>query len=205
MKTTIINASELNIVNVLSNNLKKGVSITCVTDSEPNMLKGTKRNPNPFLGRVRKVARYGGYSVGTDYVKSCQNATERSGSTETFVAKESWHIRYNDFFVTNKAGDKFYLQLQKSAKQSTKKEETYFLDGRIATNAEIKKIKAWLPKKSHQQSSSQAESGITAENERTYFNVAVANLSCIKQGSFAMLFDDEEHKTERTAVAVATI
>ena len=204
MKTTIINASELNIVSILSAELKKGCAITLITDKEPTMLKGTKNNRNPYLGRVRVVANMGGYCVGTDYSTSCENAVSRSGSTENFVAKQSNYSYYNDFFVTNKSGDKFYLQLQWSAKQIVKTEKTYYVDGHIATSAEIEDIKKWLPKTAHKQSSSQVESGITPENERHYIAISVANISYIKQGDFELAVDLETHKVEHNAVAIAS-
>lgn len=181
----VLNANELNAVETLSANLKKGASAKVVSYKETKMNKGTKLNRNPFLGRVFERTSIGGWVVGTNYSNSCQNAAERSGSTETFEAKSSWHIYYNDFFETDKAtGMKFYLQLQKSAKTGCKTEKTYYLDGKPATDEEVKMIKEWLPKSEKKQSSSQVEAGIGAEYEREYILVTLANIETIEQGGF---------------------
>lgn len=202
---SIINASDIKAVENVSKSLIKGAFATIFVDKEPKMNKGTKNNRNPYLGRVRECVTYSGWAVGTDYVRSCQNAVERSGSTETFIAKESWHVRYNDFFVTNKSGGKFYLQIQKSAKQGSKTERTYYVDGRIATKEDIEGIEKWLPKHNNAQSSSQVESGITEEFARDYRNIELGNISAIKQGEIYITLDKEsESKVESASVAVAS-
>lgn len=180
-----VNANEISAVEILSKNLKKGASVKVVSFKETKMNKGSKLNRNPFLGRVFEQTTIGGWVVGTNYSNSCQNAAERSGSEETFEAKKSWHVYYNDFFETDKAtGMKFYLQLQKSAKTGCKMEKVYYLDGVPATDEEIAMIKEWLPKSEHQQSSSQIEAGIDAEHERQYILVTLANIKTIEQGGF---------------------
>ncbi len=202
IKISILNASDIKAVTNISKSLIKGAFATIYVDKEPKMNKGTKLNGNPYLGRVRECVTYSGWSVGTDYTKSCQNAVERSGSTETFVAKESWHVRYNDFFVTNKSGEKFYLQIQKSAKQGSKIERTYYLDGHVATKEDIQGIEQWLPKRSNTQSSSQVDAGISQDFARDYRNIELANISAIKQGEIYITLDKEsESKVESVAVA----
>ena len=203
IKISIINASDIKAVTNITKSLIKGAFATIYVDKEPKMSKGTKLNRNPYLGRVRECVTYSGWSVGTDYTKSCQNAVERSGSTETFVAKESWHTKYNDFFVTNKSGEKFYLQIQKSAKQGSKIERTYYLDGHVATKEDIQGIEQWLPKKSQSQSSSQVEVGINQEYARDYRNIELANISAIKQGEVYITLD-KESESEVESVAVAS-
>jgi hypothetical protein len=180
-----VNANEISAVEILSANLKKGASVNVVSYKETKMNKGTKLNRNPFLGRVFERTTIGGWVVGTNYSKSCQNAAERSGSEETFEAKKSWHIFYNEFFETDKAtGMKFYLQLQKSAKTGCKTEKVYYIDGEPATKEEVEMIREWLPKSEHQQSSSQVAAGVDSEHEREYILITLANIESITQGDF---------------------
>lgn len=180
-----VNANEIAAVEMLSSTLKKGVSVQVTSYKETKMNKGNRLNRNPFLGRVFERTTIGGWVVGTNYSKCCQNAAERSGSEETFEGKKSWHVYYNDFFETDKAsGTKFYLQLQKSAKSGNKTEKVYYIDGVQATEEEVKMIKEWLPKSEHQQSSSQVAAGIDSEHEREYILVTLSNIENIKQGDF---------------------
>jgi len=195
-----VNANEISVVKTLSNSLKKGASVQVVSYKETKMNKGNKNNRNPFLGRVFERTTIGGWVVGTNYSNACQNAADRSGSEETFEAKKSWHVYYNDFFETDKAtGMKFYLQLQKSAKTGCKTEKVYFVDGVEATEEQVNAIEAWLPSSEKKQSSSQVEAGIDAEHERNYILVTLANIESIKQGDFTYNLC----KTEATAVAYA--
>lgn len=197
---TYTNVDEIAAVEMLSRNLKKGASVQVTSYKETKMNKGTKSNRNPFLGRVFERTIIGGWVVGTNYSKSCQNAAERSGSEETFESKKSWHVYYNDFFETDKAtGTKFYLQLQKSAKSGNKTEKVYYIDGVQANEDEVKMIKEWLPKSEHQQSSSQVAAGIDSEYEREYILVTLANIENIKQGNFSYNIV----KAESPAVAYA--
>ncbi len=180
-----VNANELNAVQILSNSLKKGVSVQVVSFKETTMNKGSKLNRNPFLGRVMERTTIGGWVVGTNYSRSCQNAAERSGSSETFTAKPSWHTYYNDFFETDRAtGTKYYLQLQKSTGTGCKTEKVYYIDGREATEAEVAMISEWLPKSEKKQSSSQVEAGIDKGHQRDYMCITLANIETITQGDF---------------------
>lgn len=180
-----VNANELRAVEILSASLKKGASVKVVSFKEAKMNKGTKLNRNPFLGRVYVQTTLGGWVVGTNYSKSCQNAAKRSGSEETFETKKSWHTYYNDFFEVDKAtGTKFYLQLQKSAQTGSKTEKVYFLDGVPATEEEMNLIEEWLPKSEHKQSSSQVDAGVSKEYEREYIVATLADIRTIEQGSF---------------------
>jgi hypothetical protein len=195
-----VNANEISAVEILSANLKKGAAVKVVSYKETKMNKGTKLNRNPFIGRVFERLTIGGWVVGTNYSNACQNAAERSGSEETFEAKKSWHIYFNDFFETDKAtGTKFYLQLQKSAMTGTKTEKVYYLDGVPATEDEVEEIKAWLPNSEKKQSSSQVAAGIDSNHERDYILVTLANIETIQQGSFTYNLC----KAETTAVTYA--
>ena len=193
-----VNANYISAVNNLSANLKKGASVQVVSYKETKMNKGTKNNRNPFLGRVMERTTIGGWVVGTNYNRSCQNATERSGSNSEFNGKGSWHTYYNDFFeVSKNDSNKFYLQLQKSAKTGTTSTKTYYVDGIEASEEQVEEIKAWLPTKTHKQSSSQVESGIDAEHERMYMCVGLENIESITQGAFSYRLK----KVESLAVA----
>lgn len=197
-----INASEINAVNVLSNSLKKGECVQVVLFKELDMNKGTKNNRNPFLGRAFERQTMGGWQVGTNYDKSCQNAAERSGSDTDFTGKPSWHTYYNDFFETDKASrSKFYLQLQRSEKQGNSFSSTIYLDGREITPSEFEELKPWLKSKGSKQSSSQVEAGITEENERKYKVVALRNIESIKQGEFHYNIVKVEAETEAEVMA----
>lgn len=180
-----INANELQAVEALSKSLKKGASVSVTTFKETTMNKGRGHNANPFLGRVFERTTIGGWVVGTNYTRSCQNAAERSGSDELFQAKENWHIYFNDFFeVDKRTGTKYYLQLQKSAMTGCKTTKVYYLDGREATDEEIKQFGQWMPKKEQKQSSSQMEAGIDADKTRDYILVTLSNIESIVQGDF---------------------
>lgn len=195
-----INANELSAVEMLSKNLKRGASVRVTCFKETKMNKGRGKNTNPYIGRVFERTIIGGWSVGTDYDRSCQNAAERSGSNETFNGKSSWHIYYNDFFETDKAtGMKYYLQLQRSAKTGNKTEKTYYLDGVEVTDAQFKEIEMWLPNSEKKQSSSQVEAGINSEFERKYMVVALANIESIEQGDFKYNIVKAETNAENLA------
>jgi hypothetical protein len=177
--------SEISAVNAISATLKKGAAVQVVMFSETKMNKGNKTNRNPYLGRVMQRTTIGGWSVGTDYENSCNNAAERSGSEDKVETKENWHVRFNDFFNTDKkTGTKFYLQLQRAAKQGHTSDTQYFVDARPATDEEIAEIKVWMPKKKDTMSSTQTEAGVTKENERKYKLIALENIESITQGSF---------------------
>ena len=187
-----INANEVSAVANISNSLAKGqnTQVTIFKSLDDDMKKGRGANTNPFMGRVAKREVYGGWVVGTNYSSSCEKASTRSGGSGEFQAKPSWHIYYNDFFETDKkTRSKFYLQLQRADKQSSRVETTYYLDGKELSkdSAEFAEVAKWFKAKSaHKQSSSQVESSISAENERHYMLLALANIERIKQGERAI-------------------
>ena len=183
-----VNANEVSAVANISNSLAKGqnTQVTIFKSLDDDMKKGRGANTNPFIGRVAKREVYGGWVVGTNYSSSCEKASNRSGGTGEFKAKPSWHTYYNDFFETDKkTHSKFYLQLQRADKQSSRVETTYYLDGKELSkdSAEFAEAAEWFKAKpTHKQSSSQVEGGISAENERHYMLITLANIECIKQG-----------------------
>ena len=195
-----VNANEIAAVEMLSANLKKGVSVQVTSYKETKMNKGTKLNRNPFLGRVFERTIIGGWVVGTNYDRSCQNAANRSENGGEFKGGNCWHTYFNDFFEIDKSTHtKYYLQLQRSAQSGHNESKTYFLDGVPATAAEVKAIKEWISEKKDKQSSTQVAAGIDAERERKYMCVALANIENIKQGDFSYNIV----KVESPAVAYA--
>ena len=183
-----VNANEVSAVANISNSLAKGqnTQVTIFKSLDDDMKKGRGANTNPFMGRVTKREVYGGWVVGTNYSSSCEKASTRSGGSGEFQAKPNWHTYYNDFFETDKkTRSKFYLQLQRADKQSSRVETTYYLDGKELSkdSTEFAEVAKWFKAKPvHKQSSSQVESGISAENERHYILLTLANIERIKQG-----------------------
>jgi hypothetical protein len=153
------------------------------------MNKGRGANRNPFLGRVNIVKTYNGYVMGTDYTNSIENAASRMGNDDAEAnLKSVWHkpcFYYGEWFSTDKkTEEKVYLKLQRNAKQKGFGVTTeYYLDGRLATDAEVSAIEVWLKKKSDTQSSTQIEMGIDKEHEQHFILPQLDTVVVIKQGS----------------------
>ena len=204
MTTTIINAADLVKVNEITNLFSKGCNTTIVIakNCDDLMNKGRGANRNPYTGRLTKVETYGGWCLGVDYSNACQNAAIASGSTATFVAKETWHKYYNDFFeIDKKTESKFYLKIQVSEMQGSKVDTTYYIDGEpISKDSEtFADIKKWFKAKSNTQSSSQIAAGVDAAHERVYKVIKLENGRSITQGDRHVEYD-----TETTAALVTT-
>lgn len=206
--TTIINAADLVKVNEITNLFSKGCNTTIVIakNCDDLMNKGRGANRNPYLGRLTKVETYGGWCLGVDYSNACQNAAIASGSTSTFVAKETWHKYYNDFFETDKKTEsKFYLKIQVSEMQGSKVDTTYYLDGKaISKDSDtFAEIKQWFKTKSNSQSSSQVAAGVDAAHERIYKVVKLENVRSITQGDRHVEYDTETTAALATAATAA--
>lgn len=204
MTTTIINAADLVKVNEITNLFSKGCNTTIVIakNCDDLMNKGRGANRNPYIGRLTKVETYGGWCLGVDYSNACQNAAIASGSTSTFVAKETWHKYYNDFFeIDKKTESKFYIKIQISNMQGSKVDTTYYIDGEpISKDSEtFADIKKWFKAKSSTQSSSQIAAGVDAAHERVYKVIKLENVRSITQGDRHVEYD-----TETTAALVTT-
>lgn len=194
--TTIINAADLAKVNEISNIFKKGCNTTIVIakSCDDMMNKGRGANRNPYTGRLTKVETYGGWVLGIDYSNACQSAAVASGSTSTFVAKETWHKYYNEFFETDKKTEsKFYLKIQVSEMQGSKVDTTYYVDGKpISKDSEtFAEIKKWFKAKNNSQSSSQVAAGVDAAHERIYKVVKLENVRSITQGDRHVEYDTD--------------
>ena len=200
-----VNANAIASVNAISSSLTKGQTATIITFGEPSkMRKGRGANRNPLAGRVMVMHEFGGFQVGTNYKRSVDNAAGRSGNTESDAkVKPSWHTYYNDFFETDRATHtKFYLQIQWSEKQGTSVTSTYYVDGHIATAAELAIIKEWTPEEEYKMSSTQAEAGVTEENKRNYITLSLDKILSIKQGgSHYTVSKFKEHEKEIFATA----
>ena len=196
MTTTIINAADLVKVNEITNLFSKGCNTTIVIakNCDDLMNKGRGANRNPYLGRLTKVETYGGWVLGIDYSNACQNAAIASGSTSTFVAKETWHKYYNEFFETDKKTEsKFYLKIQVSEMQGSKVDTTYYLDGKAISkdSSTFAEVKQWFKTKSSSQSSSQVAAGVDAAHERIYKVVKLENVRSITQGDRHVEYDTD--------------
>lgn len=194
---TIVNANEISAVEMLTNNLVKGQTAT-ITMKESDSSNFMNKRGNPYFGKVTKVTTYHGWQVGTNYEKSCNNAAQRSGSEEKVNLKPSWHTFYNEFFETDKATrTKYYLQVQKSQKMSSYTETSYYMDGKQIDKS---MLETWLKKSSKEQSSTQIEAGVTAENTRHYNTLTLAKITTIQQGEFQYNINKEiEVQSEATA------
>ena len=202
--TTIINAADFAKVNEISNLFRKGCNTTIVIakNCDDLMNKGRGANRNPYIGRLTKVETYGGWCLGVDYSNACQNAAIAAGSSATFVAKETWHEYYNDFFeIDKKTESKFYLKIQVSEMQGSKVDTDYYIDGEpISKDSEtFADIKKWFKAKNNSQSSSQVAAGVDAAHERVYKVVKLENVRSITQGDRHVEYD-----TETTAALVTT-
>lgn len=169
----------------------KGVYSSVVMEkalTENDMRKGRGANANPYFGRVSVVIEYGSYMLGTDYISGVVSAAIRSGNTEItredVKTKPVWHIRYDDWFNTDRATQsKFYLKIQTNKDHTSKSTTTYYLDGHKATEEEFNAFKGWLKGGSKEQSSTQTEVGVSKEHEQEFKLIALRNIVSIKQGT----------------------
>lgn len=163
--------------------------------ADSDMNKGrSAANRNPFLGRVDVRTEYCGYVFATNYSRSVANAAQRLGYdvTEEDVRanlKENWHKPYNDgeegkWFVTDKRTEsKVYLKLQRNEKNIAHKvTKTYYVDGHVATEAELEAIDAWMKSNKKILSSTQKEFGLTEETEQHFLAPQLDTIEYIQQG-----------------------
>jgi len=120
-----------------------GVHVTVMT--EPKMNK----TGNQFYGRVRKVTDYFNIQLGTDYANTINNRLEKQGEEGNYVAEKAKGMhRYNDYFMqSDKDENQFYLNIIFN-KAESHTETAWMVDGRLATEEEIKEFTAFIPKSS---------------------------------------------------------
>ena len=178
------------IMALIATEFIKGAASTIVVNKSADtaMNKGRGANRNPFLGRVIIAKTYTGFVMGTDYSNSLENAASRMGNDDAEAnLKKVWHKpceQYGEWFSTDKKTEsKVYLKLQRNNKQlgfSTTTE--YYLDGHLATPAEVAEIEKWMKKDSHTQSSTQIEMGIDKEHEQYFILPQLETIVSIEQG-----------------------
>ena len=178
------------IMALIATEFIKGAASTIVVNKSADtaMNKGRGANRNPFLGRVIIAKTYTGFVMGTDYSNSLENTASRMGNDDAEAnLKKVWHKpceQYGEWFSTDKKTEsKVYLKLQRNNKQlgfSTTTE--YYLDGHLATEAEVAEIEKWMKKDSHTQSSTQIEMGIDKEHEQYFILPQLETIVSIEQG-----------------------
>jgi hypothetical protein len=178
------------IMALIATEFIKGAASTIVVNklADTAMNKGRGANRNPFLGRVIIAKTYTGFVMGTDYSNSLENTASRMGNDDAEAnLKKVWHKpceQYGEWFSTDKKTEsKVYLKLQRNNKQlgfSTTTE--YYLDGHLATAAEVAEIEKWMKKDSHTQSSTQIEMGIDKEHEQYFILPQLETIVSIEQG-----------------------
>ena len=179
------------IMALIANEFIKGAASTIVVNklADTAMNKGRGANRNPYMGRVIIEKTYSGYVMGTDYESSLENTASRMGNDDAEAnLKKVWHkpcAEYGEWFSTDKKTEsKVYLKLQRNAKQiGCKTTTTYYLDGNLATDAEVAEIEKWLKKKSDTQSSTQIEMGIDKEHEQYFILPQLETITRIEQGA----------------------
>ena len=180
----------MTIMAMIANEFGKGQASTIVVNksADTSMNKGRGANRNPFLGRVIIAKEYSGYVMGTDYSNSIENTASRMGNDDVEAnLKQTWHKPcefLGEWFSTDrKTESKIYLKLQRNEKQvGFKTTTTYYLDGALATDEEVREIEGWLKKSSNTLSSTQVEMGIDEEHRQHFILPQLDTIISIKQG-----------------------
>jgi hypothetical protein len=132
--------------------MKQPTKAELVVAIEPEMVKKHRetKEPNPFLGRVKKQSVVAGIIGGWNYAQAVQNQRVREASDEAIAlqqveqfvsAPRAWGKRLENTALVEHKGQ-YYLELNvKEAKQSI-----YMVDDRIATAEELAALKNYLPK-----------------------------------------------------------
>lgn len=131
----------------IADKARKGGIESLTYYKEVEMLKGTKNNRNPFLGRVTKAVKVTAIQFGVEY---CNIGGVQGGNGKGNGLIGSEWVEYPVIIRSlSKDPSKFgKLQLRCTLTAKTKFSTTYFLDGKVATDAEVAEIKNWLPKSS---------------------------------------------------------
>lgn len=114
---------------------------------EVELLKGTKNNRNPYLGRVTKAVKVTAIQFGVEY---CNIGGVKGGNGKGNGLIGSEWVSYPVIIRSlSKDASKYgKLQLRCTLTGATKFATTYFVDGRLATDNEVAEIKQALPKQS---------------------------------------------------------
>ena len=163
-------------VEIISANLRAGqFGYTITTATEPKMNK----TGNPFYGRVQKISVYENAMLGCSYENIVNNRREAEGNTADFEAQApKGKLIFNKFFYQSLKDESiFYLKIIFYKKQTSVK-SSYLVDGRAATDDEIKAFEVFMPKPS----SSATHQGLEPENEVKIVAPKIENVLLIKQG-----------------------
>jgi hypothetical protein len=194
--------------------IKAGAGAIVVTRKPASLLKGSKKNPNPFKGRVEVEQTFIGYVLGTDYQSSLNNTAERLGLDTKAELKPVWHKPLDgplgQWFSTDKATcSNIYLKLERNEQQvgHQKSEKVYFLDGVALSpsSEEYKQVEKWFTaeeKRDHyasKQSTTQTEMGIDKKHRQWFLTLLWDNVVLIKQGETIL----RPHTAEVTEYSVS--
>lgn len=118
----------------ITNIIRAKGAVDIEISTEPSM----RKTNNPYLGRVRKHSAYLGVMFGESYTAEVNRRREAEGKTADFKAKKSSYETVNEFFV--RKGDQLYLQFMPSMEKDHNPKAIYEVDGRPATEEEVKEI-----------------------------------------------------------------
>lgn len=178
MKTTsIFSVSE--IKNFVGNINKTQFGLSAVLVTEPRL-----RAPKscPFIGRVRKVTYYCGFTFAS-YANSINGqSAAKSGATADFKADKPSYAHYvegmeNVLMQSNKDESQYYLALTGKEANMTIK-TTYLVDGHVATPEEMASLADWLYQPS-KVSAKQVEHGILPEQVVWRLQPKLQNVVCL--------------------------
>lgn len=155
--------------------------VKVITITEPKMNK----TGNPFYGRVRKITEYVNVAIGRNYYNAMAARLERSGLDVDVDAipqekpRGKHHWGEGEIFLQSDKDDSvFYLRLTMNG--NTKKNVTYLLDGKVATEEQIAEFKPWLPKVST--SAKQSALGLSDKEQVIVNDVLLCNVIEVRQG-----------------------
>lgn len=140
-------------------------------------MKTTVKIPKKILNAKVEKQTKAEVVIGKDYASE---VNERKAEGTEYHSSKTWGQRLSSSLIENKG--KYYLQYFIDSEQ--KSEKTYFVDGRSATNDELKTIKEWEFAKYTKRSVSrpQSECGITKDNEVIVRTVALENIITLQTG-----------------------
>jgi hypothetical protein len=135
------------------------------------------------LANVTEMVQYSHIAIGTSYENAVNNRNERINGSRDFVAESlpwgQWEIINK--VIVNKGN--YYLRYYTDRKSNPTR--TLFVNGRLATAAEVEIINAHRTKASGS-SNRQAALNIAAEDQVKPRNAKFANILKIKFGDFAI-------------------
>lgn len=149
-----------------------------VTLTEPAMNKGGKMGvaPNPLYGRTAKLTTYYNMLLGADYGNNVNLEREREGKPTDFVSGSQRGTHYFDAFFneSDKEIGAYYLKMG-YRRNGSKTSFVYLVDGRPATEDEIRTIEYYLKPKSDNKSQG-------VENPYKHFHTKGVNVLYVAQG-----------------------